>query len=222
MLKRVAALGTVFKEVAVAEMIVAHVALGNGVVGAVNRETAIVGLPDRRVADVLPGYIVCHVPVHRISRQVACLSHPQERHTLDMGGATGEHDRVAAEAGGRFRRVALYGDVAGQKCYFGPFVNLAPGDRLHHAPVRIAQRGLQRHGRRGRAGDHRFLCLAGVEVGGSDHDAIAGPPRHRLREQERRAPGRCGGGDASPPQPRFSVQLERSAAKNRQDLVADG
>ena len=81
--KLVAVLRAVFEEEAVTDGVVGHVVLNAQEIRAVHGHTAIVGVVDRCVLDVLPLCIANQMPVDRIPRKSQVLAHSIELDALD-------------------------------------------------------------------------------------------------------------------------------------------
>ncbi len=216
---QVSGLRAVLQEVAVAQVAVAHVALDSGVVGAVDRHAAVEAAPDAAPLEVLPVHRPHDVPVHRVARDQALLSHEPQGHAREAQGAAGAHD-VAAEAGLLAgRAVAPHDHVASEQPDLGALVHRPPGDRLELAVVGERQRLIERHGRPARRGDGDHLRVVGVEVGRGHDQHVAGPPAGRALKQELGRAGGRGGGEPGPALSRLAVEVERPA-RDAQDPVA--
>ncbi len=110
----IAALGSILKEVSVAEIVVADVALHPGVVGAMDGDATVEALPHAAVREVLAVDRAHHVPVHRVPGHQSLLPHEVQLDAFDPEGAAHAH-HVATEAAGARGTVALNQDVPGQE-----------------------------------------------------------------------------------------------------------
>ena len=95
--KLVAVLDAVFEEEAVTDGVVGHVVLNAQEIRAMHGHTAVVGVVDRGVPDVLPFGIADQMPVDRIPGQRQVLAHAIELDALDKHLARAHRHHVPAE-----------------------------------------------------------------------------------------------------------------------------
>ena len=187
---QVPGLRAVLQEVAVPQVVMAHVALDPRVVAAVHGDAAVEASPHAAAGEVLPIHRPHHVPVHRISGQQALLSHEPQGHAGHAQRAAHPHD-VPAEPVLTGGAVAPDHDVAGEQADLRPLVHRHAGDRLQLAVVSELERLGQRHAAAAHRGDGDDLRVVGIEVGRGHHQPVTGAPVGRLLELQL---GGAGGG----------------------------
>ena len=181
--KLVAVLDAVFEEEAVTDGVVGHVVLNLQVIRAMHGHTAVVGVVDRGVPDVLPFGIADQMPVDRIPGQRQVLAHAIELDALDKHLARAHRHHVPAEEG-LFRvgrRLEL--DIARQQTDFATFIHVE-GDL---AEVHVVQFLVERDRISTDGGNGSPLGLPGIEIRRREDNLVADPPAGGVQDLDRGA-----------------------------------
>ena len=183
-------LDPVFEEEAVTDSVVGHVVLHVQEVRAMHGHTAVVGVVERRVLDVLPLGIADQMPVDRIPGKSHVLAHAIELDALDKHLASGHrHDVPAVEGLFRVGRCLKF-DIACQQADFAAFIDVE-GDL---AEVHVVELLVERDRVSADCRNVAPFCLPGIEIRGCENDLVAGAPAGSVQELDRGGAGvRCAG-----------------------------
>jgi len=186
-LDAVVGLNGVLKEDSVAHCLVGNVARDGQVVDSMQRGGPVVGLVDGVVLDVGLVHVAEHVEMNRVACKLEGLTNIEEFTVLDLANrgfiAVGaEHDLGTILVLGGSLLVTSEDDVPGQKTDFGTHLKLFIAKSLN-ASVMLVQKciseldlAVARCRVDTNVGNHSFLGMGTVEVGGGNDNLIAMSP----------------------------------------------
>ena len=169
--------------------------------------TAVVGVVDRGVPDVLPFGIADQMPVDRIPGQRQVLAHALELDALDKHLARAHRHHVPAVE--RLFRVGrcLDTDIARQHGDFATFIHVE-GDlaEVHEVQLLVERDRISPDG-----GNGSPLGLPGIEIRGREDNLIADSPARGVQDFNRGAACVGGPGQLAPGVLPIAVQVQGSA-----------
>ena len=178
--------------------------------------TAVVGVVDRGVPDVLPFCIAHQMPVDRIPRKSQVLAHSLELDALDKHLARAHRHHVPAVE--RLFRVGrcLDTDIARQHADFATFIHVERDlAEVHEVQLLVERDRIPTDG-----GNGSPLCLPGIEIRGREDNLVADSPASGVQDFNRVAACFGGLGQLRPGVRPVTVQVQGSAHEHDPAVTA--